>query len=186
MFAEKIKEATLTNHQQVEKILVTKMKQMRSKEDYAALLQMFYSYFGALEKKLNQFINNDNLPDHAQRRKTEALESDLNAVGADKTTMASEAELPVIGNAQQAFGALYVIEGSTLGGSIIAGMMKQYFVFDGDAGLSFFNGYGGQTMAMWQAFKQSLNHAAVSVADEEMIIGAANQTFACFKNWIER
>ncbi|NNU33796.1 hypothetical protein HK413_05955 [Mucilaginibacter sp. S1162] len=51
MFTEKLKEATLANHQQTEKILVGKMKSMRSMQDYIDILTSFYGYFGGLENR---------------------------------------------------------------------------------------------------------------------------------------
>ena len=47
MFTDKIKEATLTPHQQVEKTLVGKMKAIRSMEGYVDLLKIFYGYFSS-------------------------------------------------------------------------------------------------------------------------------------------
>lgn len=186
MFTEKIKEATLTNHQQVEKILVGKMKAMRSKQDYINLLHIFYSYFGGLEQKIKPNINQVNLPDHAERRKTDAIAHDLIQLGSAKPAFAYDAGLPVINNELQAFGALYVIEGSTLGGKIISRMIQQHLNINDGAGLSFFNGYGEQTPQMWETFKESLNHKVKTNADETAVIAAANETFSKFKLWIEK
>ena len=79
-----------------------------------------------------------------------------------------------------------MIEGSTLGGKIIAGMMRQHFTFNGNEGLSFFSGYGDDTDAMWASFKNELNAVAATAEDQTEITEAANQTFIKFGNWITK
>ncbi len=69
---------------------------------------------------------------------------------------------------------------------IIAGMMRQHFSFNNNEGLSFFNGYGDQTMPMWEAFKVTLNANAKTIEDENEIVDAANQTFIKFGDWIAK
>jgi len=186
MFTDEIKEATLENHQQVEKVLVTRMKAMRSMNDYTALLQMFYGYFGGLEKMIKPYITSNILADHNDRRKTEALVNDLETLNAGVPTTANETDLPVITNYLQAFGALYVIEGSTLGGKIISQMMQKHLHFNGNEGLSFFEGYGDDTMPMWENFKQALNNVVKNDDDASIVLKSANDTFARFKAWIEK
>lgn len=186
MFTDKIKEATLTQHQQLEKALVGKMKAIRSMDGYVDLLKMFYGYFGGLEQQINKYINSSNLEDHNQRRKTDAMAEDINALGGILPGIATANDLPEISNTLQAFGALYVIEGSTLGGSIISKMMQQHLLFDGQKGLSFFNGYGEQTHQMWSNFKSSLNAAVKTQEDEGVVLQTANDTFARFKQWMEK
>jgi heme oxygenase len=186
MFTEKIKEATLQNHQQTEKILITQMKNMRSKQDYLALLGDFYAYFGGLEQQIERFISVSDLPDYHERRKTEAIANDIKALSGTIPATAQNDDLPQIDNYLKAFGALYVIEGSTLGGKIISKMVQQHLQITENAGLSFFNSYGEDTMQMWERFKDVLNQVAATPADEEIILGAANETFAKFKSWLEK
>lgn len=186
MFTEKIKEATLQYHQQTEKVLVGKMKGMRSRQDYIDLLAAFYGYFGGLEQQIERYINASNLADYYDRRKTAAIADDIKALGGTIPAIANGNELPEIDNYLQAFGALYVIEGSTLGGKIISKMIQQHLHINDGAGLSFFNSYGDETEKMWNAFKEVLNSVAISHDDEEVILQAANQTFVKFKSWLEK
>lgn len=185
MFTEKIKEATLQYHQQTEKILIGKMKSMRSKQDYIDLLAAFYGYFGGLEQQIERYINASNLADYNDRRKTAAIADDIKALAGDIPQKAAGTQLPEIDNYLQAFGALYVIEGSTLGGKIISKMIKQHLHMDNGEGLSFFNSYGEQTEQMWNSFKAILNDVAMTPEDGVIITDAANQTFLKFKNWLE-
>ncbi|GAA4092184.1 biliverdin-producing heme oxygenase [Mucilaginibacter panaciglaebae] len=186
MLADKIKEATLQYHQQTEKVLVGKLKSMRSKRDYIDLLTLFYGYFGGLEKHIERYINASNLADYENRRKTSAIADDILTLGGAIPALTAEDQLPEIDNYLKAFGALYVIEGSTLGGQIISKMVQQHLHIADGKGLSFFNSYGGQTEQMWSSFKETLNGIAMTPQDEEMIIEAANQTFINFKGWLDK
>jgi heme oxygenase len=186
MFTDTIKIATLENHQQVEKLLVGKMKNIRSTEDYVELLKMFYSYFSGLEQIIKPFISGDHLSDYEQRRKSEAIAYDIKILGGSVSAFANTDQLPIINNNLQAFGALYVMEGSTLGGKIIAGVLQKHLKFNDDEGLSFFTGYGENSMQMWETFKQALNTIVKSDEDEVEVVYAANETFIKFKQWLEK
>jgi heme oxygenase (biliverdin-IX-beta and delta-forming) len=186
MLTEKIKTATQQYHQQTEKILIGKMKSMRSLNDYSDILKIFYGYFGGVEQRIDQYINPTNLADYHERRKTAALESDLEALGNTLPRKAGDDDLPAITNYLQAFGALYVIEGSTLGGKIISKMVQQHLAINDGKGLSFFNGYGDDTGKKWSTFQQVLNSLANTPEHENEVIAAANNTFAKFKAWMER
>ena len=183
---EKLKTETLSNHQQLEKNLILRLKGMESHADYISILQIFYGYFAALEERINQYIGADQLPDHADRRKTRSLKNDLDTMQAEIPAKAATAELPEIGNAYQAFGALYVIEGSTLGGQIISKMISKQLPMDSDAALSFFKSYGEDTMPMWTKFKNTLLQQAPTREAADQLVQAANETFLKFRHWMEK
>jgi len=186
MFTDTIKTATLEKHQQVEKLLVGKMKIIRCMDDYVDLLKIFYSYFGGLEQKIDAFITTENLTDYNQRRKTDSIAGDIKILGGIVPGFAGNENLPVINNQSQAFGALYVMEGSTLGGKIIAAMLQKHLNFNNDEGLSFFNSYGDNAMQMWAIFKLVLNNVAKTGENETEVIFTANETFVKFKAWLEK
>ena len=185
MLSEELKESTKTNHQLLEKALVAKMKAIRSEKEYAELLTLFYSYFGGLESRINEVIDGDLLPDNAQRRKTQALANDLEHLGFKSPERATGDDLPQLNTHLQALGALYVIEGSTLGGKIISKMMQQQLGLDAQS-LSFFNGYGDHTEQMWNTFKTALNKDNLLPAQQAEVIAAANETFLKFGQWFEK
>jgi len=186
MFTDTIKIATLPNHQLVEKLLVGKMRNLRSMTDYVELLKIFYSYFGGLEQLINPYISAENLSDYEHRRKSRAIANDIKILGGEVPVLAGVDSLPAIQNELQAFGALYVIEGSTLGGKIIAEMLQKHLSFNNGDGLSFFTGYGENSMQMWGTFKQTLNAMAQRDKDETEVIATANETFIKFKHWLEK
>ena len=188
LLAETLKKETKVNHQQLEKSLVKQMRSINTPEEYVKLLQLFYGYFGALEEKINEFI----LPYHLeeehqfQRRKTKNIADDIHVYGGIIPEKATDEDLPEITNYLQAFGALYVIEGSTLGGKVIAKMMQRQMETDTTEGFTFFHGYGDETESRWASFKELLNNQATDIVEKENVVKAADETFAKFQRWIDK
>lgn len=183
--SEELKLRTRKPHLELEKALALQMRSMKSVSDYTKLLQIFYSYFGSLEDSIDKYIGSAELPDHLQRRKSESLAADIRALGGDLTEKASSAEIPEIADHLQAFGALYVMEGSTLGGKIISQMIAKQLGIK-DKGLSFFQSYGEDLSSMWLSFKQTLDQQADTPAERERVIAAAYDTFYQFKILFDR
>jgi len=183
MLTERLKEQTKTNHQLLEKKLVGKMRSMRSNNDYADLLSLFYKYFGGLEKAIAKHLDESLIPDYPARRKASSLAADLIEMGATVPPIASIYELPVIHSHPQALGALYVIEGSTLGGKIISKMISHQLPSTNGHGLTFFNSYGENTIEMWERFKLILDGPANLPGDD--VIRAANETFIKFNHYFD-
>jgi heme oxygenase len=81
-------------------------------------------------------------------------------------------------------GALYVIEGSTLGGRQLARNLDALLGSAGTAGRRFFLGRGAETSVAWNAFLSRLTSAASSPAMHAEIVGSAVRTFDIFQEWM--
>jgi heme oxygenase (biliverdin-IX-beta and delta-forming) len=178
MLSTNIKEATKEAHQQLEKKVILKLKSIRSNADYADLLKHFYVYFNAVEQTVAPYITNELLPDHAERRNSAYLKADIKQLGGDLDDLPA-VQTPQIGNVASALGALYVIEGSIMGGSIIVQMLAKYGITEG---VSFFSGYGEATGQMWGKFIGVMNTHVQTEEEEEQAITAANETFSRFSD----
>lgn len=176
MLSTKIKQATKTAHQNLEKQVVLKLKAIRNHADYAEFLKRFYSYFNMLEKAIKPYLTQEVLPDYSQRRTSSYLKDDIEALGSD-TVELPLAAAPKINSEQEALGALYVMEGSVMGGSIIVQMLAKHGITDG---ISFFSGYGPKTNEMWTTFTQILNTRVNNPQKEKLAIDAAKETFSQF------
>ena len=183
--SDQLKTETSGPHQELEKVLIQRMRKMQNVDDYVDLLKCFYSYFGALEDQINLYIGVAELPDHLQRRKSESLVADIHSLGGSLPEKANPADLPAIKNRLQAFGAMYVMEGSTLGGLIISRMIGKQLDLH-EAGLSFFQSYGEQLHTMWDSFKLALNQQAEDQAESSIVLTAAEATFRQFKVILDR
>lgn len=178
MLSNSIKEATKEAHLELEKKVVQKLKAIRSDADYADFLKHFYAYFNHVEQAIAPFITEELLPDYKERRNSAYLKNDIEELGADVTALPATT-VPEITNILQALGALYVMEGSIMGGSIIVKMLEKAGV---TKGVSFFSGYGAATGQMWGTFVGVMNGQAANESDEAVAIQTANDTFSHFSS----
>jgi len=152
---------------------------------YLEILRRFYGYFYPLERQLEAFPELPVwLPDYTERRKAKLLLQDLNALHNNAEINFCES-LPGMRTAAQAFGCLYVLEGSTLGGKIIYNVLKKQLHLDQTAGAAFFYGYGPATGAKWKTFGECLTAFARAEEADEEIISAANDTFLTLEQWMQ-
>lgn len=141
MNATVLKDYTQTLHTEVESLLLPKLHGVHTLSDYAAILQVFYGFFSPLEGAIQPFITTDNLPDITARRKALLILQDLQVIRFPVRGLPVCTELPLIRNTASAFGALYVMEGSTLGGKMIARMLlKNTALSLPQNAISFFSG----------------------------------------------
>jgi heme oxygenase len=179
MLSEKLKLSTKTSHQQLEKMMVLRLRSITLTKESVSLLGIFFSYFGGIEILVEKFIDKKKLPDHLLRRKAASLAADIRSFGSAVPALQDDLNLPGINSHHAAMGALYVMEGSTLGGSAIGKMIRDK-LGDLQYGLDFFNGYGDDTIKMWLLFKQSLDETMLTEAEENIVIRSADETFKKF------
>ena len=118
------------------------------------------------------------------RRRASLLADDLQTLG---LPIPSEDEVPhhpmqsttVAGDARSVFlGRMYVMEGSTLGGQLLARHVEQQFNFAEGHADSYFRGYGEATGDRWRQFKTLLEELPQEHA--EVVIASAKNMFQLF------
>jgi heme oxygenase len=113
------------------------------------------------------------------RLKLEALEKDMAYWGIDSLTLPGlnfELFIPKKNNAE-VLGALYVLEGATLGGNVIKKHILANPNFsDHEAGLNYYGVYGNDLSTKWKTFIDVLNKS-ISEADYKYCVESANNTF---------
>ncbi|MCB2406492.1 biliverdin-producing heme oxygenase [Hymenobacter lucidus] len=87
--------------------------------------------------------------------------------------------MPPLATEAQLLGAMYVMEGSTLGGQVLARQLAKA----GIEARSYFSGNGEQTGPLWKSFCQLLSEAATEENQAE-IVASASQTFQTLYAWI--
>lgn len=80
------------------------------------------------------------------------LRADLGFLGVAADLPAEAWQAPVAATPRELAGMLYVVEGSMLGGQVIARQLAASLDLGVGTGASFFNGWGRETPARWQAF----------------------------------
>lgn len=184
MLSEKLKENTKTAHIELEKLLVQKIKSIQAIDDYLEILAYFYRFFAPLEKAIFPQLE-EGFPDAAQRRKAEWILEDIHSFKPAYQPVFTSSYTPEVTSLSQAIGALYVLEGSTLGGQVICKMVAQKLDLSQAEGFKFFSGYGEETLPMWDNFKKYINNRSWNTEEENVVIDAANRTFGLFKQMID-
>lgn len=87
--------------------------------------------------------------------------------------------MPPLDTRAQLLGAMYVLEGSTLGGQVIARQLAAA----GIDGRSFFAGRAERTGPLWKQFGQLLE-AAAAAEDADAVVASAILTFQTLAAWL--
>ena len=110
-----------------------------------------------------------------------ALKKDLIALSIDTSSL-EPCSLPmIVCDADSMLGMLYVIEGSRMGGQVIAKNVRQTLHLDESSGLAFFSGNGKDTAGQWKDFVHKLQSECF---DTDTCIKAAEQTFLLLERWL--
>lgn len=181
MLDVELKEVTKHEHALLEKQFIERIRGVRNHADYGALLIRIYGYYVEIEKKLAQTLASSSDVEYSSRLKHHLLERDLSTCNVTVGDFPVCNELPQVNSYPSALGALYVLEGSTLGGRIIAKMIGKNL--GDDQALSFFTCYGEETETMWCRFKELLKHP-FSDSERKEVVSAAFETFKTFRNWL--
>ncbi|PNY79478.1 biliverdin-producing heme oxygenase [Deinococcus koreensis] len=160
---------------------------------YTDLLRRQYLLYLPLEAQVGRAIPAHWLAllDWPERRKTHLLGADLQALGERWPDAGASAETvrPALPDEAAAWGALYVLEGATLGGQVICRHLGPHLGLQPGAGLSFYASYGALVGPRWKAFLALLErrHEAAGPQAATFRAGAvqgACDTFAAFERWV--
>jgi heme oxygenase len=90
-------------------------------------------------------------------------------------------DMPPLATWPQLLGAMYVVEGSTLGGQVISRQLAKANI----PLRAYFSGYGERTGPLWKAFCQLLAQQATP-ANEAEIVASARLTFQKLDAWLNQ
>lgn len=155
---------------------------------YRCLLQRFWGFYVPVETQIDHLKEQITLPlDFSRREKTCLLASDLQATGILETDLPALplcTYLPELESVSQVLGCLYVFEGATLGGQMIARHIKQHLHLTEGYGYTFFNSYGRDVGTMWRSFRDIFVTYTLVADAEDAIISSACETFLQFNRWL--
>jgi heme oxygenase len=158
------------------------MGQDLSVEEYVACLRRLHGVVAAWEEYAAEHAPAWLSSVVGGRRRLGLLEDDLAwfgvRVGEDVLP-----SMPVMRGDGGFVGAMYVMEGSTLGGQLIARHLVRVLGLEDGHGNAYFRGHGERTGAMWKEFCQVVR---TQVADEETdgAIEGAKAMFGIFGDWM--
>ncbi|MES1147162.1 MAG: biliverdin-producing heme oxygenase [bacterium] len=155
--------------------------------EYTALLQRTYGFMKPLEDLLfSAPVDTLLRPVLGVREKRAfALGDDLVALSSAPTGLMSG--LPTIERLGHAMGVVYVIEGSQMGGLVMAKQISRVLGLNRETGLKFFLLSDPKTtVKQFQEFVARLDIFAKCECDERDAIEAASETFRLIGDWFSR
>jgi heme oxygenase len=185
MLFEHLKQSTATAHRRLEASLDWLTPDF-SHDDYRRLLRRLLGFLRPWEVMVARFVPGDAAAMFDERRKTPLIEHDVAALdgpSSESIEFAAPEQLPHVGSPAEAWGSWYVVEGSTLGGQLLARHFHARWNLSEAAGLAYFTGYGSQTGVCWADFRRVAG-ASVDAADYATAAVAAGETFEKFGAWL--
>ncbi len=153
--------------------------------EYAQLLNRLLRFHSALEPRIQRAIS----PESPARRlldthRIHSLQDDLRWLGA--VPSGGPVSVPVIATHAESLGALYVLEGSGLGGRVIARSLADHLGVRNGCGASFYDGLtAGMARERWRTLCVALDLSGDEVSDHEMV-EAARATFASLEQLLRQ
>lgn len=150
---------------------------------FVFLLARFHGFHAAWEPAMARALADD--PFWSPRRRVPRLAADLKAFGfapADIAALPVCPHVPVLDSMARALGSLYVMEGSRLGGAVVARNLAAVL---GGSGSAYFNADKAETVRLWREYLLRLD--AFATADNTAgIVAAASGTFDSLYRWLCR
>ena len=148
-----------------------------SLKSYQRLLARLYGFYVPFE------IEAQISPERSQW-----LERDLDAT--DRVEMALTLPplctgIPQLKSPERLLGAMYVVEGSAVGGRVLAANLDNLLGHGVREGRQFFEGRGTATGFAWHRYLAQLDHFDHDPDIRDQVVGAALETFLVFECWLD-
>ena len=172
---QKLKEETRELHEQIEGKNLAKriMDHSIDVETYKLLLLQNYLAYFQTENEIKKFLPNYKAERHLQ------LKKDLEQLNISEE-IPSKNDIFECHSTAEALGAAYVVEGSALGGMVLAKNINKCKGLQDIEQHFFFNG-NKENLESWKSFKDELESYDFSAAEEIEAIEKAKDTFRFFE-----
>ena len=152
---------------------------------YQAVLQRWYGFLVVLEPRLTAWHHAHGLLDWEQRHKIPLLATDLETLGVDRAARLRLPRCPLVptlAGTAEALGALYVVEGSTLGGRVQQDRLPAGSVPDGAQ--HFLGAYGPDLGRRWHGYRVVTSRwVSGEPARADAVVAAARATYEALVAW---
>jgi heme oxygenase len=180
MFIQNLRASTAECHMQLEQNNLSQALLSKNVNEtiYCSYLIQLYRFIKGFEQYVYPQLDQSFLNIYG-RKKAHFIEEDLKAINIaiDKHTLLEEVFFrDTYPDVYLAAGALYVLEGSTLGGQIIVKHLQKA-MYPHFVNATYFLGYQQRTGTMWKEFLQQLTALPQSTQQEQQIIIGAIATF---------
>ena len=174
---DQLKQHTLQSHQQLEQSLDI-LGQGWTSERYVQLLQKFAVFHVEFEQQLREFPTV--WPFYQSRLKTPLLREDLPSMPEEGSTEVRQFLATQLQEEADAWGLLYVIEGSTHGGQVLT---RHFEKLVGERS-RYFASYGADVVSQWQRFVATLDARPFSEREVARAVRSAERLFQFFLGYL--
>lgn len=143
--------------------------------NYYKMLVVNHQFIKAYESEIHSFLNDSDkeLLNKINFNKLSLIEQDLEELNLTPNEIGT---INHLNNRAEALGALYVIEGSMLGGMVIAKQLKKYPDLE-TANFNYFGHYGQDIGPIWKAFVSYLNEQLIDEQDQNDTLKGAIKAY---------
>jgi heme oxygenase (biliverdin-IX-beta and delta-forming) len=180
---QKLRQETEADHHAVEGA-VPLMHDGLNTAQYVECLQKIYGVNAAWEEHAANVAPEWLQPALLARQRKPLLQRDLAWFGVTEEDN-RRPTLPEMEDLPSLFGAMYVMEGSRLGGQLIARHVETALHLTEGQGSLFFRGHGSQTGQMWKEFCEMLKLQVPDDKTDDVIL-SAKAMFRTFGTWMQK
>jgi heme oxygenase len=177
-----LRDATRALHDRVEEA-VGLPASVGDVEDYRRVLARFWGFHEPLETALAEVAWGGF--DFERRRRAAWAAADLQALGLSTEAIARLPRRPATrpSSVEEAWGVLYVLEGSTLGGRVIRRALQPVIGPELARACRFFDGRGAEGGALWRAFLAALEAGVATEGGRSAAQKGAEGAFRDMIDW---
>ncbi len=153
---------------------------------YATMLERLFGFYSVVEPRLLAGAGQAPGLDLERRVKTPLLIADLRALGRSESELGRlprSPAVPRLDGVPRVMGALYVLEGATLGGKVIEREVGRRLGLDRASGTAFFGAYGSDAARNWRRMCAIIERAALAGGVDAML-ATAELMFASLDTWL--
>lgn len=167
-----LRAATHERHERIDRLM--DVGRMADRQRYRRVLQVFDLFLAGWEQAVAAALPESWGAWLQARSRRAFLRRDLHALAVPP--LARRFEFPPLAGPDAAWGSLYVMEGSALGGQVITRALAASGLGP-DTGAAYFHGFGAETGAMWREFRALLDRELDAPERVERACAAARDTF---------
>jgi len=185
MITDRLRGETRPQHEAMEKVGFSDkiMSGQLSLDDYKILIRNNYIMNQIMERGVEAVEGFTAIPglNYESRKKGALLEKDLEVLGLNKAEIDANNYAFNFNNLHEALGAFYVMEGSTLGGSVISRQLAKTDSLSSVSEFNFYGCYGDMVGPNWKAFQSVLLEQASDATKEDQMVAGAAKAFDYFR-----
>lgn len=164
--------------------VMTRLATAPTWETLTEALRRQAGWYAAVEPAIERNLGPCAPPDMAMRWKGPLLREDMNVLGLAFDDIERCDNIPAFPSAEATLGAVYVLEGASLGGAILSRRLID--ALGPTVPHRFFDPYGPERGLRWRIFLEHLERCLPQPEARALAADTALATFASLLDWLER